>query len=61
MLLQNIISYIDTVWEQKIDTLSNILSTSEKSIIFFYPKNDTPGCTLENKDFSCLSDEFRKK
>ena len=23
-------------------------------IIYFYPKNDTPGCTLETNDFSLL-------
>lgn len=29
-----------------------------KLVIFFYPKDDTPGCTTENKDFSDLQDEF---
>lgn len=29
-------------------------------VLFFYPKDDTPGCTTENKDFSALSDEFAK-
>jgi peroxiredoxin Q/BCP len=29
-----------------------------KLVIFFYPKDDTPGCTTENKDFSALKDEF---
>ena len=27
-------------------------------VIYFYPKNNTPGCTIEAKDFSCLQDEF---
>ena len=27
-------------------------------VLFFYPKDDTPGCTTENKDFSTLSDAF---
>ena len=26
-----------------------------KLVVFFYPKDDTPGCTTENKDFSALS------
>ena len=30
----------------------------KKRVIFFYPKDDTPGCTTENKDFSALSDAF---
>ena len=29
-----------------------------KLVIFFYPKDDTPGCTTENKDFSALKNEF---
>ena len=24
-------------------------------ILYFYPKDDTPGCTIESKDFSRLS------
>ncbi|HMT46569.1 MAG: hypothetical protein RL702_2366 [Pseudomonadota bacterium] len=31
-----------------------------KLVVFFYPKDDTPGCTTENKDFSHLSEEFAK-
>lgn len=27
-------------------------------VLYFYPKDDTPGCTAEAKDFSCLADEF---
>lgn len=29
-------------------------------VLFFYPKDDTPGCTTENKDFSALSADFAK-
>jgi len=29
-------------------------------VVFFYPKDDTPGCTIENKDFSHLGPEFAK-
>ena len=31
-----------------------------KLVLFFYPKDDTPGCTTENKDFSALTGEFAK-
>ncbi len=27
-------------------------------VIYFYPKDDTPGCTTEAKDFSVLAGEF---
>lgn len=29
-----------------------------KLVLFFYPKDDTPGCTTENQDFTALSDDF---
>ena len=29
-------------------------------VVFFYPKDDTPGCTTENKDFSQLAPQFAK-
>ncbi|WBY17150.1 peroxiredoxin [Erythrobacteraceae bacterium WH01K] len=32
----------------------------EKLVLFFYPRDNTPGCTTEAKDFSALKDEFLK-
>ncbi|WP_088311159.1 peroxiredoxin [Novosphingobium sp. B 225] len=32
----------------------------KKLVLFFYPKDDTPGCTTENIDFSALADDFAK-
>ena len=29
-----------------------------KAVIFFYPKDNTPGCTTEAKDFSALQSQF---
>jgi peroxiredoxin Q/BCP len=29
-------------------------------VLYFYPKDDTPGCTMEAIDFSDLQDEFEK-
>lgn len=30
------------------------------AVIWFYPKDNTPGCTIEAKDFSALAGEFEK-
>ena len=30
----------------------------KKLVVFFYPKDDTPGCTVENQDFSALAADF---
>ncbi len=32
----------------------------QKLVVFFYPKDDTPGCTTENIDFSALAGDFAK-
>lgn len=31
-----------------------------KAVIWFYPKDNTPGCTTEAKDFSMLAGEFEQ-
>ncbi len=32
----------------------------QKLVLFFYPKDNTPGCTNEAKDFSALKADFEK-
>ena len=48
-------------WKIKNESLEEILSQSPYTLFFVYPKNDTPGCTLENTDFSNHQEEFTKK
>ena len=33
---------------------------SKYTVLYFYPKDDTPGCTLETKDFSMFYNKFKK-
>ena len=40
--------------------LSNYLG-KKNIILYFYPKDDTPGCTQEAKDFTSLHDQFIAK
>lgn len=40
-------------------SLNNI--DAQYVVIFFYPKDDTPGCTLEAKGFNANLNKFRKK
>ncbi len=40
--------------------LNNLVSTSRLTLLYFYPKDDTPGCTLEAQDFTRLKGEFEK-
>ncbi|MDE2435733.1 MAG: peroxiredoxin [Sphingomonadales bacterium] len=34
--------------------------SGRKLVVFFYPKDDTPGCTTENQDFTSLADDFAR-
>ena len=42
------------------DTLELFLKKHEKTIVYFYPKDNTPGCTIEAHDFSTYKDIFNK-
>ena len=35
-------------------------SSGKYLVLYFYPKDDTPGCTLETKDFNSLLPKFKK-
>lgn len=42
------------------ETISLSDYRGKKVVLYFYPKDDTPGCTTEAKDFTTLADEFAK-
>ena len=42
------------------DTVKPSDYTGQKLVLFFYPRDNTPGCTTEAKDFSALKAEFEK-
>jgi peroxiredoxin Q/BCP len=42
----------------KIYSLNN--SISKYVVLYFYPKDDTPGCTIETNDFNKLLPKFKK-
>lgn len=44
--------------EQNIDLKS---LRGRNVVIYFYPKDNTPGCTTESCDFGALHEKFRKK
>lgn len=33
----------------------------QKLVLYFYPKDNTSGCTIEAKGFTCLVDDFKGK
>ena len=36
-------------------------SKGRNIVLYFYPKDDTPGCTIEGNDFSQLNESFSQK
>lgn len=40
------------------DKLINLADLNQWIVLYFYPKDDTPGCTTEAKDFTDLSSQF---
>jgi peroxiredoxin Q/BCP len=44
--------------DMNVVTLENF--RSHNIVLYFYPRDDTPGCTMEAIDFSELDDEFAK-
>tara|TARA_B100000029_G_scaffold491073_1_gene550808 strand:- start:341 stop:802 length:462 start_codon:yes stop_codon:yes gene_type:complete len=47
-----------------ISTANNLIELkkikSKFVVLYFYPKDDTPGCTIETKDFNSLFSKFKK-
>ena len=39
---------------------TNLASPGQPLVLYFYPKDDTSGCTLEAQDFTKLAPEFKK-
>ena len=42
------------------NTLPQYLQKYTQTIVYFYPKDDTPGCTIEAHDFSTYKELFNK-
>jgi peroxiredoxin Q/BCP len=38
----------------------NLAAPGQPLVLYFYPKDDTPGCTREAQDFTALAGDFRK-
>ena len=65
-LNQEIISYMNKVnpttcvatSNQKIEIPDN---KGRNIVLYFYPKDDTPGCTIEGNDFSQLNESFAQQ
>jgi len=56
--LENKYDVLNSLWEVENKKLSEII-WNDKTILYFYPKDNTPGCIKENKDFTCMKKDFK--
>lgn len=62
MLQENKLAPLFTVLNQDNETITLSSYAGNKNIIlYFYPKDDTPGCTIEANQFTHLVNEFAEK
>lgn len=52
--------YVTPAGESAETTLSDLLKQEQYTVLYFYPKDNTPGCTIEAKDFTELQADFKK-
>lgn len=45
-------------WKEEETSLKALFSKNKKILLYFYPKDNTPWCSLENKDFTCLKSQY---
>ena len=44
--------------EQQKTTFEDLLLQSDKTLLYFYPKDNTPGCTIQATDFTLFNRHF---
>ena len=55
-------SYLDIALPASDDKTYSLRDfNGQKVVLYFYPKDNTSGCTLEAKDFTCPQQEFKDK
>ncbi|MDP2670625.1 MAG: redoxin domain-containing protein [bacterium] len=45
---------------QKETTLTEVLKKDSYTLLYFYPKDDTPGCTIEAQEFTKYISSFQQ-
>ena len=48
------VHYVHPDKREEETNLETLLKNSSYTVLYFYPKDNTPGCTIEAKDFTLL-------
>lgn len=55
-------NYLDIALQGNDESIHRLRDFSgQKIVLYFYPKDNTEGCTIEAKDFTAFKADFRKK
>lgn len=60
MTYTNPLTYVTPQGVEETITLPELYKKTTYTVLYFYPKDNTPGCTIEARDFSTLSKDFSK-
>ncbi len=58
--LKNTYQAVTSTWESAELSLGDILSFSPQTLLYVYPQDNTPWCTLENTDFSQMLSHYKE-
>lgn len=56
--LDSTYAYVADDGTSRQSSLRGLLARHPRTLVYFYPRDNTPGCTLENHDFTRLRPEF---
>ncbi len=59
-LLDTVVSYTSPDGNTVKICMKDLLSQARYTVLYFYPKDNTPGCTIEAREFSVNKKEFTK-
>ena len=59
-LLTTTVSYTDHKGKTSDVDFGDLLKNAEYTVLYFYPKDNTPGCTIEAREFSTHLTQFQK-
>ncbi len=54
------LTYVNPQGEETTTTFSDLLAEHKYTVLYFYPKDNTPGCTVEARDFTAFQKDFAK-
>lgn len=59
-LLDTVVSYTSPSSTTENVSMKDLLSQARYTVLYFYPKDNTPGCTIEAREFSVNAKKFTK-